>query len=347
MYWSCGEPGSRSSWPDGRKPGTGGPSYLAVVEIRKRVMRDAEEAFAQKLQAPAEETKSYQTASSGRDGGQTLGGQQNVPTGGWVWIPEGGGQTWGSVWLSYQNLELPKLPSPGSEGAPLQFGDWVTVVYPIMCDVAGSAKEWWSQTVSTVEHHYVQWLSAALLEKLRMKPEARRLAEQFARLEQRGISMLLGCMPEALRQETIAGPGVLLQVGRGGHQDGSFDGCWRGKLCQTCRSFCLFAAVPEKEGAEGGKDGQRPPTVLQTYAVPLAMVKTDLDSWIESIKAEYRQLVHESQAVKPIHVKELERMEGYKDMELAPSKLVTTVKSPNGKQGTDCDLWQSGGQRRG
>jgi hypothetical protein len=47
----------------------------------------------------------------------------------------------------------------------------MTVVYPIMCDVAGSAKEWWTQTVSTVEHHYVQWLSAAPLEKLRMKPE--------------------------------------------------------------------------------------------------------------------------------------------------------------------------------
>jgi len=37
-----------------------------------------------------------------------------------------------------------------------------------------------------------------------MKPEAPRLVEQFARLEQRGISMLLGCMPETLRQEAIA-----------------------------------------------------------------------------------------------------------------------------------------------
>ena len=92
----------------------------------------------------------------------------------------------------------------GSKCASLQFGDWMTVVYPIVCDVAGNAKEWWTQTVSTVEHHYVQWLSAAPLEILRMKPEAPRLVEQFARLEQRGISMLLGCMPETLRQEAIA-----------------------------------------------------------------------------------------------------------------------------------------------
>ena len=37
-----------------------------------------------------------------------------------------------------------------------------------------------------------------------MKPENPRLVEQFSRLEQRGISMLLGCMPETLSQEAIA-----------------------------------------------------------------------------------------------------------------------------------------------
>lgn len=61
------------------------------------------------------------------------------------------------------------------------------------------------------------------------------------------------------------------------------------------------------------------------------MVKRDLESWIEPIKAEYNQLVYESQAVKPVKLSDLEAMEGYQDMELAPSKLVTTVKSPNGK----------------
>ena len=109
-----------------------------------------------------------------------------------------------SLTEALRNLELPKLPTPGSPDASLLFGDWMTVVYPIMCDVAGSAREWWTQTVGTVEHHYVQWLSAAPLEKLRMKPENQRLAEQFSRLEQRGISMLLGCMTETLRQDVIA-----------------------------------------------------------------------------------------------------------------------------------------------
>ena len=154
-------------------PGVGGsqgvvdPAALAVEEIRKRVMREAEEAFAR----DAEETQSYQTASSGMDGGQTLGGQQYVPTGGWVWVPEGGGQPspqqggrpptpppgiqsgyplgnqatpaqpGSSLIEALRNLELPKLPAPGSQDASLQFGDWMTVVYPIMCDVAGNAKD--------------------------------------------------------------------------------------------------------------------------------------------------------------------------------------------------------------
>ena len=48
----------------------------------------------------------------------------------------------------------------------------------------------------------------------------------------------------------------------------------------------LSAEVPEKGRAEGGSDGQKPPTVLQTYTVPLTMVKEDLESWLGPIKAE-------------------------------------------------------------
>ena len=101
----------------GRSQGMVDPAALAVEEIRKRVMREAKEAFApemQKLQAPADETRSYQTASSGTDGRQTLGGQQYVPTGGWVWVPEGGGQP------SPQQGGRPPTPPPGIQsGYPL------------------------------------------------------------------------------------------------------------------------------------------------------------------------------------------------------------------------------------
>ena len=74
------------------------------------------------------------------------------------------------------------------------------------------------------------------------------------------------------------------------------DGSWH-KLA------ALSAEVPEKGRAEGGSDGQKPPTVLQTYTVHLTMVKKDLESWLEPIKAEHRQLTQESQAVRPVKSK--------------------------------------------
>ena len=89
---------------------------------------------------------------------------------------------------------------------------------------------------------------------------------------------------------------------------------------EECERHARIAAL-STDGQPGKENqgGSRPPTVLQTYTIPLAMVKRDLDSWIEPIKAEYNQLVHESQAVKPVKLSELEAMEGYQDMELAPS----------------------------
>ena len=101
---------------------------------------------------------------------------------------------------------------------------------------------------------------------------------------------------------------------------------------EECERYARIAAL-STDGQPGNENQgvSRPPTVLQTYTIPLAMVKRDLESWIEPIKAEYNQLLYESQAVKPVKLSDLEAMEGYQDMELAPSKLVTTVKSPNGK----------------
>ena len=167
-------------------PRTDGPSCVGSGRNPKK--GNAREM--QKLQAPAEETQSYQTASSGMDGGQALGSNWRLGVGSGRWRSTKPSTGWKATYTPPAGIqsgyplgnqaaraqpgssltELPKLPAPGSQDAS-QFGDWMTVVYPIMCDVAGSAKEWWTQTVSTVEHHYVQWLSAAPLEKLRMKPE--------------------------------------------------------------------------------------------------------------------------------------------------------------------------------
>ena len=54
-----------------------------------------------------------------------------------------------------------------------------------------------------VESHYSQWLVAFPLEKLRMRPTPPVHVEANQRLEQRAVTMLLGALPEALRQDVI------------------------------------------------------------------------------------------------------------------------------------------------
>ena len=60
---------------------------------------------------------------------------------------------------SLRNLELPQLPMYGSEGAALAFGDWMTVIEPLMTDVSSQARNWWRGVVGEVEGAYAEWLT--------------------------------------------------------------------------------------------------------------------------------------------------------------------------------------------
>ena len=113
-----------------------------------------------------------------------------------------------SLTEALRNLELPALPSPGVEGAALQFGDWMTVIFPLMCDISSSAKGWWLIITEEVERLYVRWLKSTPLEKLRLKPDSPKEALGYSRVEQRGVSMLLAALPEQLRRDVIAARGL-------------------------------------------------------------------------------------------------------------------------------------------
>ena len=78
-----------------------------------------------------------------------MGGMPSPPPG--IAVPAQAGS---ALTEALRTLELPKLPAPGGEGASLQFGDWLTVVYPLMSDVSGSASEWWGPMAQAVENHY-------------------------------------------------------------------------------------------------------------------------------------------------------------------------------------------------
>ena len=100
--------------------------------------------------------------------------------------------------------ELPLLPQPGTEQSALQFGDWITVVTPMIGDVAGSARGWWGDILQDASSLYDRWLTSTPLERIRLRPTEVQRSEAHLRLEQRVVPMLLKCVPESIKQDLIA-----------------------------------------------------------------------------------------------------------------------------------------------
>ena len=57
-----------------------------------------------------------------------------------------------------RNLELPALPTPSAENAALLFGDWMTIITPLMGDLSASSKEFWELIQEEVSVKYSEWL---------------------------------------------------------------------------------------------------------------------------------------------------------------------------------------------
>ena len=98
--------------------------------------------------------------------------------------------------------ELPDLPSDSS---PLQFGDWLHLITPIMKDISASAGWWWESTMREAKGFYEEWRRSSPLQRIQIQP---RLPEDlkeahFQRTEQRGIQMLLKAIPSQEQQALV------------------------------------------------------------------------------------------------------------------------------------------------
>ena len=54
----------------------------------------------------------------------------------------------------------PKLPELDPNQAPLQAGDWVTVITPMLNDLAPAASDYWGAVLNEAERCDDQWQSA-------------------------------------------------------------------------------------------------------------------------------------------------------------------------------------------
>ena len=103
-----------------------------------------------------------------------------------------------------RSSDLPLLQQPGTEQSALQFGDWITVVTPLVGDVAGHARGWWNGILRESAALYDKWLTSTPLERIRLRPAEVQLSEGQLRLEQKVVPMILKSVPETIKQDLIA-----------------------------------------------------------------------------------------------------------------------------------------------
>ena len=98
-----------------------------------------------------------------------------------------------------------ELPDLAANFTPLQFGDWLHLIAPVMKDISGVAGWWWETTLREAKGYYEDWKVSTPLKRIQIAP---RLPEslkehKFQRTEQRGIQMLLKSIPEDEQQALV------------------------------------------------------------------------------------------------------------------------------------------------
>ena len=101
---------------------------------------------------------------------------------------------------------------------------------------------------------------------------------------------------------------------------------------QHYRAAAMMVAKEEVQSDLPGQSQSGVHAVLQTYTVPLAQVRRELKDWTPSLEYEVNSLEKTTRAVRPVQVQDLKNEPGYNEMLVVPSKLVPTVKAPDGKK---------------
>ena len=100
-------------------------------------------------------------------------------------------------------MELPALPASTT---PMDLGDWLILVGPIMKDLSQHATTWWKRTVEEAHRYYEVWRTASPLNRVQLQvqlpPELAQ--EPYVRTEQRGVGLLLRAVPEELKKVLIS-----------------------------------------------------------------------------------------------------------------------------------------------
>ena len=102
--------------------------------------------------------------------------------------------------------DLPPLALWDAQTGPLQLGDWILLVEPIVSDLSVTASEWWKMMVDAAEEWYRQHIAMSPLERVKhdTNPPKKLVEERWQRVERRTAAMLLQAVPVSVRDELVS-----------------------------------------------------------------------------------------------------------------------------------------------
>ena len=141
----------------------------------------------------------------GRGQGLLGGGDEGqVHQGRDLGMPQFGGQQMaGDGHGSGGRVELPALPDRLN---PMELGDWLCFISPIMRDISVNSSLWWKLTMESAQTYYDEWRHSTPVQRVRINPTlpSELCTPQFIRTEQRGMGLLLRSLTEEIRKVVLA-----------------------------------------------------------------------------------------------------------------------------------------------
>ena len=106
--------------------------------------------------------------------------------------------------------DLPKLADWQAESSPIDLNDWILCIEPYMADLSTSSEEWWAETLRTARQWYSKHMTLTPIQRLTHHPQPSELMKErrWSRLERRASSLLMGALPESLKEEVISAKAV-------------------------------------------------------------------------------------------------------------------------------------------
>ena len=101
---------------------------------------------------------------------------------------------------------LPQLPEWSAMTGPIDLGDWLALIEPMMSDLTGTSGEWWQLLMSEAYGWYQRHLQLPPLDRISHTPTpSPELARsKWSRLEKRASTLLLMAVPEGQREDLIS-----------------------------------------------------------------------------------------------------------------------------------------------